>query len=94
MRYQITKIRNGLWRLEWANGSFSEHSTQDGAERMALLNAGTGRRLTPEESAEKTKDWPKYDGKTMAESAAEAQRAGYGHSNLPPGITQEDLDNR
>lgn len=57
------------------------------------LNAGTGRRLTPEESAEKTKNWPKDDGRTMAQRNADAQRAGYGHSNLPPGVTQEDLDN-
>jgi len=34
MRYSITKIKNGLWRLEWENGSFSEHSTQYGAENM------------------------------------------------------------
>lgn len=58
------------------------------------LNAGTGRRLTPEESAEKTKDWPKADGRTMAEINADAQRAGMRYSNLPPGITQEDIDNR
>jgi hypothetical protein len=36
MRYNIIKIRNGLWRLEWENGSHSEHSTRDGAERMAF----------------------------------------------------------
>jgi hypothetical protein len=37
MRYRIIKVRNGCWALEWENGSFSEHSTQEGAERMALL---------------------------------------------------------
>jgi len=36
LRYQINKIRNGCWRLEWEDGSFSEHSTQDGAERMRM----------------------------------------------------------
>lgn len=35
-RYIIIKIRNGLWRLEWENGQYSEHSTRDGAERMVL----------------------------------------------------------
>lgn len=36
-RYRIVKVRNGLWRLEWEDGSFSEHSTSYGAEKMALL---------------------------------------------------------
>ena len=36
LRYQINKIRNGCWRLEWEDGSFSEHSTQDGAEKMRM----------------------------------------------------------
>ena len=36
MRYTIFKIRNGLWRLEWESGAYSEHSTRDGAERMVL----------------------------------------------------------
>ncbi len=35
-RYFIYKVRNGCWKLEWSDGSFSEHSTQDGAERMVL----------------------------------------------------------
>lgn len=36
MRYYIQKIKNGLWRLEWEDGSYSEHSTRDGAEKMAF----------------------------------------------------------
>ena len=35
-RYTIIKIKNGLWRLEWENGEYSEHSTQDGAKKMSL----------------------------------------------------------
>lgn len=37
MRHFIIKIKNGLWRLEWEDGSFSEHSTKYGAEKMAML---------------------------------------------------------
>jgi hypothetical protein len=62
-------------------------------EMHKKVNAGTGRKLTEAESAFKTKDWPKDNGKTMAESNAEAQLAGMKYSNLPPGITQEDIDN-
>lgn len=36
MNYQIIKIRNGLWKLEFENGGFSEHSTKFGAEKMLL----------------------------------------------------------
>lgn len=36
MRYQIIKIRNGLWRLEWEDGVVSEHSMQEGAMNMVL----------------------------------------------------------
>lgn len=68
--------------------------TKKGLCEKCRLYAGTGRRLTPEESAEKTKDWPKWDGKSMAEANRKAQEAGYGHSNLPPGITQEMIDSR
>lgn len=59
-----------------------------------ILNRGTGRRLTPEESAEKTKDWPRADGRTMEQINRDAQNAGMRFSNLPPGITQDDIDNR
>ena len=38
MRYTITKVQNGLWRLEWENREFSEHSTLQGAEKMAMLS--------------------------------------------------------
>lgn len=69
-------------------------NTQNSSRNNDPLNAGTGRRLTPEESAEKTKDWPKDDGRTMEERNRDAQNAGMRHSNLPPGITQEDIDNR
>jgi hypothetical protein len=37
MRYTITKVRNGLWILEWESGKKSEHSTEDGAKRMVML---------------------------------------------------------
>jgi len=37
LRYNIVKVRNGCWRLEWGDGSFSEHSTKYGAEKMAFL---------------------------------------------------------
>lgn len=47
MKYIITKIRNGCWRLEWENGSFSEHSTFDGAQKMAL-HAARKPKITPE----------------------------------------------
>lgn len=66
----------------------SPYATRD------ILNRGTGRRLTPEESAEKTKNWPRYTGKTLQQASREAQEAGYRSSNLPPGITQADIDNR
>lgn len=36
MKYIIFKIKNGLWRLEWEDGSYSEHSTKDGAVKMVL----------------------------------------------------------
>lgn len=35
-RYQIIKVRNGCWRLETESGFISEHSTQQGAEKMLL----------------------------------------------------------
>lgn len=37
MRYTITKVRNGSWILEWESGSKSQHSTEHGAIRMAVL---------------------------------------------------------
>ena len=40
MRYTIYKIRNGCWRLEWEDGKYSEHSTKDGAMKMAFLLTG------------------------------------------------------
>lgn len=36
-RYQMYKVRNGLWRVVWEDGSSSEHSTQYGAEKAVLL---------------------------------------------------------
>lgn len=36
MRYQIYKVRNGLWVLEWESGVKSQHSSKEGAERMLL----------------------------------------------------------
>lgn len=50
MNYEIIKVHNGLWRLEWENGKYSEHSTQDGAQRMVIAIENTrsmlGDRLT------------------------------------------------
>jgi len=39
MRYQIYKVRNGEWKLEWENGRKSTHSTRYGAEAMALQSS-------------------------------------------------------
>lgn len=36
MRYQITKIKNGLWIYENEKGVRTEHSLQSGAEKMRL----------------------------------------------------------
>ena len=36
MRYIITKIRNGLWVYENEKGVKTQHSTQSGAEKMAM----------------------------------------------------------
>lgn len=36
MRYTITKVKNGLWKLRTEDGHYSEHSTQFGAEKMLL----------------------------------------------------------
>ena len=46
MRHRITKIRNGCFRLEWEDGQFSDHSTQDGAVKMSV------RRFPPEEQCQ------------------------------------------
>lgn len=37
MEYQITKVRNGYWLLNWESGAKSEHSTKEGAERMIAI---------------------------------------------------------
>lgn len=39
MKYKIIKIKNGSWKLEWEDGSFSEHSDKSGAERMVMTIA-------------------------------------------------------
>lgn len=36
MQHQVVKVRNGLWRVVWENGSHSEHSSREGAEKMAF----------------------------------------------------------
>lgn len=36
MRYTITKIRNGCWQYENEKGVKTEHSSEEGAERMAM----------------------------------------------------------
>lgn len=36
MRYQIIKVRNGLWKLRWENGKETQHSTQQGAEKQVM----------------------------------------------------------
>lgn len=35
MGWRVYKVRNGLWRYEKNDGSYSEHSTQEGAREMA-----------------------------------------------------------
>lgn len=37
MRYQIIKVRNGLWEVHWENGAVSKHSSEKGALRATLL---------------------------------------------------------
>lgn len=91
---ELEALESGTVRTDLDLASEENPLQPDYRSQEEELNAGTGRHLTPEESAEKTKDWPKDDGKTMEEVNAEAQKAGMNESNLPPGVTQEDLDNR
>jgi len=46
--------------------------------------------------AERTKDWPKATGESMEDMNRRIQNEvlASGASNLPPGYTQEELDNR
>lgn len=37
MRHTIQKKENGLWEVEWEDGTKSQHSTQEGAERMVRV---------------------------------------------------------
>ena len=36
MRHTLTKVRNGLWIVEWEDGQKSRHSMQSGAEKAVL----------------------------------------------------------
>lgn len=41
MRYQITKIAHGLYRLDVGDGYYSDHSTKQGAIEMLELHKKT-----------------------------------------------------
>lgn len=40
MKYIIYKLFNGKWRLEWEDGSFSDHQSYYMAERMWIRQLG------------------------------------------------------